>query len=188
MFGFVLLAVNTFQLSNITLTTSFGELRWLLVIRGLGLGCTMQPTQLTALGAVPARLRTNASSLNNALRNTVQSFGIALLATIVQTHTLAHAAVLSWQVRGDTVPGLALTQLSGMLQQRTGMAAAGANVAAMGLMLGQIRQQATVLGFADAYSVTFIAAVAAFCLAILLPGRPRGGAARPDPGMMAGGH
>jgi DHA2 family multidrug resistance protein len=188
MFGFVLLAVNTWQLSHITLTTSFGELRWLLVVRGLGLGCTMQPTQLTALGAVPARLRTNASSLNNALRNTVQSFGIATLATVVQTHTAAHAAVLAWQVRADTAPGLSLAQMSSLLQQRSGLPPASANLAAMGLMLGQIRQQATVLGFADAYSITFLAAVAAFCLATLLPGRPRGGAARPDPSMMAGGH
>jgi predicted MFS family arabinose efflux permease len=34
MFGFVLMAINTWQLSQLTLTTDFGTLRWLLALRG----------------------------------------------------------------------------------------------------------------------------------------------------------
>jgi len=109
MFGFALLAFNTFLLSQITLTTSFGALKLLLVVRGLALGCTMQPTQLSAMSVVPPQLQTNASSLITAMRNVFQSFGVAMLSTVVTTQSVVHSTILSWNVRPDTVPGQALT-------------------------------------------------------------------------------
>jgi DHA2 family multidrug resistance protein len=185
MFGMVLLTFNTYQLSQITLTTDYGTLRWLLVVRGLALGCAMQPTMLTALAAAPPRLRTNASSLLTALRNVWQSFGVALLSTTVQTQTLVHTTLLSWQVQPDTYSGQFVGQLVGYLQQVGVATGATANAAAVALVLGQIRAQAAVLAFGDAYRVTFVAAIAAFCLAALLPGRP---ATRMDPTEAFGGH
>ncbi|MBV9327182.1 MAG: DHA2 family efflux MFS transporter permease subunit [Chloroflexi bacterium] len=183
MFGFALLALNTWQMSQITLTTSFDTLKWLLVIRGLALGCTMQPTQLSAMAVVPPQLRTNASSVNNAMRNVFQSFGVALLSTVVTTATVVHTVQLSWQVRADTMQGQALPQLSAMLQQTDGLSGAVANVAAMATMLQLIGQQAAVLAFGDAYRITFYAAVIAFFLASMLPGK-----IKTDPSAMAGGH
>jgi hypothetical protein len=43
------------------------------------------------------------------MRSVWQSFGIALLATVVQTQTVVHTAVLGWQVRPDTTQGQFLT-------------------------------------------------------------------------------
>jgi len=51
-------------------------------------------------------------------------------------------------------------------------------------ILGQITRQGAVLGFADAYAVTFIAALLAICVAFLLPGR---GAVRVEMADLAGG-
>lgn len=186
LFGFALLSFNTFQMSQITLTTSYDELKWLLVVRGIALGCTMQPTQLTAMSAVVPRLRTNASSLNNAMRNVFQSFGIAMLSTIVQTQTTVHTRLLEWNVRPDTMPGQFLGQLTSRLVQTASMPDAAATVAAMQIMVGRISQQAAVLAFGDAYRVTFIAAVLAFFLGMLLPGRRA--AAREPAEAMAMGH
>jgi DHA2 family multidrug resistance protein len=187
LFGFLLLALNTWQLSQITLTTSYYEIRWLLVARGLALGCTLQPTQLVAMAVVPPRLRTNASSLNNAMRGVFQSFGIAMLSTIVATQAVVHTTQLSWQVRADTTQGLFLSQASAALQQAAALPAGTAGPAAAAVVLGQITRQATVLAFGDAYHVTFIAALVAIGLALLLPGRRRAG----DDGggeLMAGAH
>ena len=178
MIGFVLLSINTYQLTQITATTSFDWLRFLLVIRGLALGFALQPTQLTAMAAAPPGLNTAASSLNTAMRNVFQSFGIAALATIVQTQTVVHTVTMSWQVRSDTMQGAALAQASNLLQQR-GIPAASAGAAAVALVLGQIRQQAAVLAFGDAYRVTFVASLVALCLATMLPAR---GLARSGPG------
>jgi DHA2 family multidrug resistance protein len=183
MFGFALLAINTWQMSQITLTTSFDTLKWLLVIRGLALGCTMQPTQLSAMAVVPPQLRTNASSLNNAMRNVFQSFGVALLSTVVTTQTIVHTVTLSWQVRADTMQGQAMPQLSAMLQQMDGLSSAAANLAATAMMFQAVSQQAAVLAFGDAYRITFYAAVIAFFLATMLPGKIKS-----DPAAMAGGH
>jgi DHA2 family multidrug resistance protein len=176
MFGFILLSINTYQLTQLTLTTSFEWLRFLLVIRGLALGFALQPTQLTAMAAVPSRLNTAASSLNTAMRNIFQSFGIAALATIVETQSVVHTVTMSWQVRSDTMQGMALTQLTNLLQQH-GLPMASAGAAAIALMLGQIRQEASVLAFGDAYRVTFVASLVALCLAAMLPahGLARGG-------------
>jgi len=168
MFGFVLLSINTYQLTQLSTTTSFNWIRFLLVIRGLALGFALQPTQLTAMAAVPPRLNTAASSLNTAMRNIFQSFGIAMLATIVQTQTTVHMVTMSWQVRSDTMSGAALAVVSNLLQQR-GVPAASATAAAIALVLGQIRQQASVLAFGDAYRVTFVASLVALGLATLLP-------------------
>jgi len=171
MFGFILMAVNTYQLSQITLTTDFGTLRWLLVLRGLALGCTMQPTTLTALAAVPAELRTNATSLVTAMRSVWQSFGVAMLSTVVQTQTLTHTQVLGWQVRPDTTQGQFLVSIGGLLQQQFGVSEVAANATAAALMLAQIAQQAAVLAFGDAYRISFLAAIIAFFLSLVLPGR-----------------
>jgi MFS transporter, DHA2 family, multidrug resistance protein len=187
LFGFLLLAFNTWQLSQLTLTTSYYEIRWLLVARGLALGCTLQPTQLVAMAVVPPRLRTNASSLNNAMRGVFQSFGIAMLSTIVATQAVVHTTQLSWQVRADTTQGLFLSQASAALQQAAALPAGTAAPAAVAVVVGQITRQATVLAFGDAYHVTFIAALVAIGLALLLPGRRQAG----DDGggeLMAGAH
>jgi DHA2 family multidrug resistance protein len=171
MFGFVLMAINTWQLSQLSLTTDFGTLRWLLAVRGLALGCTMQPTTLTALAAVPSELQTNASSLVTAMRSIWQSFGIAMLATVVQTQSVVHAAVLSWQVRADTSQGQFLAQIARDFQQHSGLGYPAACAGAVVVLLQQVAQQAAVLAFADAYRISFFAAIVAFFLSFLLPGR-----------------
>lgn len=183
--GFALLAFNTWQMSQITMDTSYTELRWLLVIRGVALGCSFQPTTTAALSVVPPRLSTNASSLNTALRNVFQSFGIALLSSVVQTQTVVHETMLSWQVVPNSQPAAFLTQVTQVFQVARGLSPGLAQEAALTVMLGQIAQQAAVLAFGDAYRVTFFAAIAALVLAFFLPGK---GALRRAGGPMAAGH
>jgi len=180
--GFVLLAINTWDLSQLTLTTSYSTLTWLLVIRGCALGCALQPTQLVALAVVPKRLLTSASALNNAMRNVFQSFGIALLGTIVQTQTITHTTLLSQQVTATSAPGQFVNQLSTVLQVHANMTASSAYVTALMLLIGQIDRVGAVLAFGDAYRFTFFAALLAIALSFLLPGR-----LDVDPSLMGGG-
>ncbi len=182
--GVLLLALNTWDLSRITLDTSLDTLRWLLVLRGLALGFMATPPKLTAMEAAPEQLRTNASSLVNAMQSVFQSFGVALLATMVQTQSVVHSAVLSWQVRPDTLPGTAIGQISGALQAGGGLPPATANVEAVVLMAREVATQAAVLAFGDAYRVTFFAALLAALLALWLPGRR---AAQTDQSVVIGG-
>ena len=169
--GVLLLALNTWDLSRITLNTSLDTLRWLLVLRGLALGFMATPPKLTAMEAAPEQLRTNGSSMINAMQSVFQSLGVAWLATVVQTQTVVHTAVLGWQVRPDTLPGMAVGQISAALQAGGGLPPATANVDAVALMVRQVTTQATTLAFGDAYLITFFAALLAIPLALLLPGR-----------------
>lgn len=181
-FGFILLAINTYNFSQLTIDTTYDTLRLLLVIRGMALGFALQPTQLVALAVVPPRLLTSASSLNNALRNVFQSFGIALLGTIVQTQTISHTASLSQQVTPISAPGMFIGQLATLFQAHN-LGNAAAQASAISYMVGQIRLEATVLAFGDAYRFTFFAALLAIFLSLFLPGR---GVVKADPSMMAG--
>ena len=169
--GCLLLALNTWDFSHLTLTTSYDTLRTILVIRGLALGLAMTPTQLVGLAAVPEELRTNASSIFSAMKNVSSSFGVAALATIVQTQSVVHSAVLSWQVRPDTAPGALVGQIGALLQTRAGLSASVAHMMALEMVVGRVEEQAAVLAFGDAYRATFFAAVLAIGLATLLPGR-----------------
>lgn len=184
-FGMVLLAINTWSLSQITMGTSYETLRFLLLIRGAALGCAMQPTQLVALGVVPRRLLASASSLNNALRNVFQSFGIAILGTVVQSESTFHVATLSQGVTATSTGGQFIGQLELLLRIRAGLAATAAQTDALMFVIGQVQQQAAVLAFGDAYRFTFFTALLAIVLSFLLPGR---GQVKADPSLMAGGH
>lgn len=177
-FGFVLLAVNTWNFAHLTLDTSYDTIRFLLVLRGLALGCTMQSSQLVALNAVPRRFLTNASSLSTALRNVFQSLGIALLGVIVQTQTVVHTAELTQQVTPASPSGMLLQQLAAEVTRASpGISQIAARAEAGVLLVGELRQQATMLAFGDAYRVTFFAALGAIALSIFLPGRLRRSAA-----------
>ncbi|MDE3113064.1 MAG: DHA2 family efflux MFS transporter permease subunit [Chloroflexota bacterium] len=159
--GFVLLAYNTWEMSHITLDTTYDTLRELVAVRGLALGAALQPTQLVALGVVPESLRTAASSMNNAMRSIFQSFGIAMLSTVVQTQTQVHSAVLAWQVGPETLSRVAADLQAHGIAPTLGPAE----------ILAALLKQSAVLAFADAYRITFFAALAAIAVASLLPGK-----------------
>jgi DHA2 family multidrug resistance protein len=173
-FGFVLLAINTWNFAHLTLDTSYNTIRLLLVLRGLALGCTMQSSQLVALNAVPPRLLTNASSLNTAMRNVFQSLGVAFLGVMVQTQTIVHTQVISSQVTPESPSGAVLQGLIAQITRMTpGISPLEARAEATTLLHGELARQATVLGFGDAYRVTFFAALLAIALSLFLPGRRR---------------
>ncbi len=166
--GFVLLAFNTWQLTQITLETPYATFTGLLVMRGFAFGASLQPTQLVALGSVPAHLRTQASSVNNAMRGVFQSLGVAMLATIVQTQTSIHTVTLGWQVTPDLV-----SRIAGL----------GAGAGAFAIAVRDVIAQSAVLAFADAYRVAFFVTCLAILAAMAMPGR---GALKVDPAALMG--
>ena len=84
--GFLLLSVNTWQLSHIGLTTPLSTIGWILALRGVALGIAIQPTLNVALSVVNGPAVPRASSLGNASRQVAQAFGVAILGTILQSH------------------------------------------------------------------------------------------------------
>lgn len=81
--GFLLLAVNTWQLAQIKLDTDLGYITLLLIIRGVGFALVIQNSFVAALRDVPVQETTGASALVNSTRQVVQAIGVAALATVL---------------------------------------------------------------------------------------------------------
>ncbi len=145
----------------------------IVAIRGVALGMVLQTTLTIALfGLSPAQLP-RASSLLNALRNVFQSFGVALLGTIV-THQVTSYQEAARNALSE--PASALGQQFIHLVQRLaqqGMPQAVAARAAAGQILGSLFPLHFLQGLNDAYTVTFWLAVASIFLAFTLPTHPR---------------
>jgi DHA2 family multidrug resistance protein len=160
--GFGLLAINTWHLAHLTADTTVGRIVWLLALRGLALGLTVQTTFATALARVPIAEIARGTSLANATRQVVQAISVALLATVL-------VSTLSPSVRA---------------------AAARSEGTAPGGLCGPIRATSeaadrlcaeSLAGFDRAYALTAVFAVTALVLGATLPGWPGRWTGRPAP-------
>ena len=186
--GFGILIINTWQLSQVQPDTSLQWIMFLLALRGIALGLTVQTTLVTALSVVPLKDVPRGSSLTNATRNLVQAIGVAVLATILTStvspqtqqvqRTLEEAPSTSSQGSQIAQAGLCAplntpTAQAGSEVSTRAVASAAPQAAAndMGLLMQQACLE-NVAGFERAYRVTFFAAIVALLLGIMLPGWP----------------
>ena len=114
--GLFLLALATWQCAYITLDTPFLWLQGLFVLRGLALGLIIQPLTVSALSEIPPTQFAQASSLNTVVRFVATSLGVAVLATLVQTHVQSHAHDLANQVQSASQHGQLLPRLFTLFQ------------------------------------------------------------------------
>jgi EmrB/QacA subfamily drug resistance transporter len=181
--GFGLIAFNTWQFRDIKIDTDLGWITFLLIIRGIGFGLVIQNTLVAALSDVPGRLTARATSLTNATRQTVQSIGVAILATIL---TGAVTINIGDEIRKNlpstgTLPPQVQAAIQASLQKLQDSAGSGVP-ADLSQAPAQIRpvieaaiqkfQDQWIAGFDHAYTATFVVAVLATLLALFLPGWP----------------
>lgn len=171
--GSILLAINTWELAHIELNTPFIELMGIVAIRGVALGLVLQTTLTTALSGLLPRQLPRASSLLTALRTVVQSFGVAMLGTIVTNQLTSYNTASANDIKNPaTALGQQFVQLMQQIQQHGAPPAIAAKAAA-GQILGVLIPQHFVQAINDAYYVTFFLALLSAALAFTLPGRPR---------------
>jgi DHA2 family multidrug resistance protein len=184
--GFALLVINTWQLSQIRADTTIGWIIFLLVLRGLALGLTVQTTIVTSLSVVPMKDLARGSSLTNSSRLVIQSIGVAVLATVLVSGITPQVKNMQDQMQNSL--GAASPQTPGLCLAQPSSAAplAGQNKPVLLSSLpgqipgpafpnGAIIQQACeeyTAGFERSYTVTFFAALAAFILGFGVPGWP----------------
>src|SRR5829696_7357159 len=80
--GFGILCINTWQLSKIEANTPVNYIIFLLALRGLAVGLTLQTSFVAALSSMPLNILPRGSSLLNSTRFVVQAVSVAALATI----------------------------------------------------------------------------------------------------------
>jgi DHA2 family multidrug resistance protein len=198
--GFSILCVNTWQLARLQATTPISDIVFLLALRGLAIGLTLQTSYVTALSSVPLNMLPRGSSLLNSTRFVVQAVSVAALATILVGFVSADVkaaqrrlqdtqAAVSARFGVCETPGSPAGKnlppgFAGSLGSLP-PAAAEAATATMTAGLKKACDQ-SMQGFEAAYRVTFYASVGALLLSLFLPGWPakwggRGSTQDPSP-------
>ncbi len=186
--GFALLVINTWQLSQIQADTSIQWLLFLLALRGVAIGLTIQTTFATALGSVPRDSLARGSSLVNGTRFVIQALGVALLSTVLSSAISPEVRAFSQQSQeaaqpaqenpnapaaaAEPQPRFGLCETPGVAPQNN--VPPGTPVSAAAQVRPQIQRACSenLIGFERAYNVTFYAAIVAALLGALLPGWP----------------
>jgi EmrB/QacA subfamily drug resistance transporter len=181
--GLPLLALTTWQMGALDLSTSDNTIRLWLAARGCAMGMVMMPSMTAGLNAVPLPQMSRASSMSNVMRQVFGAFGTAIVVTILQLRQGYHAAIMAQTVTPENIP---LQQLMASAQQwgiSQGMSAAQAQ--GMGLMLAvkQVTLAASVMGFDDVFRVTGAVTLLAILPALFM--KTQKAAGRRGPTIMA---
>ncbi|HEX9332361.1 MAG TPA: MFS transporter, partial [Anaerolineales bacterium] len=185
--GFGILCINTWQLSKIGATTPISYILFLLALRGLAFGLTLQTSFVAALSSIPLDQLPRGSSLVNSTRFVVQAVSVAAMATILSSSISAdiRAQQDKFQESQTTstarfgvceTPGVAAEEnlppgVDASLSSLSATTAAAAKNKILSTL--KIACAQSIKGFENAYSVTFFASIGALILGALLPGWPR---------------
>ncbi|HET6846002.1 MAG TPA: MFS transporter, partial [Anaerolineales bacterium] len=184
--GFVLLCINTWQLARLQAATPISYIIFLLALRGLAIGLTLQTSYVTAMSSIPLDMLPRGSSLLNSTRFVVQAVSVAALATVLVS--FVSSDVRAQQQKMQEAPTAAIVRFG--VCETPGVAPQDnvpptAKVALAALPAPMAAQQKTQLiselqaacdqnmrGFEAAYRITFYASLGALALAAFLPGWP----------------
>lgn len=170
--GFSLLVINTWQMAQIQLDTPLSWLIFLLAIRGLALGMTIQTTFTTALSTIPVNKVSRGSGLINSTRQVIQAISVAVLATVLTSHISPTVQAEMDQLQAQMVTFQAMIPATAEAPALCEIPSSALPIPAT--VKGTIGQFCNeyVLGLEQAYNLTFYFAIAATLLGLMLPGWP----------------
>jgi DHA2 family multidrug resistance protein len=154
-FGSLLLSGTMVWLSRINPMTGEGDLFIPLILRGFGSVFMFLPLSMATLGPIPKAEVGAATGFYNLTRQLGGSVGVALLATMLARRNAFHHSVLAEHV---TVGDPTVADRVSMLPQGKGLY----------ILDAMIRQQASVLSFADMFFITGCVLVGTLPLVLLL--------------------
>jgi len=184
--GFLILCINTWQLSLITGTTPISYIVFLLALRGLAVGLTLQTSYVAALSSIHLDQLPRGSSLLNSTRFVVQAVSVATLATILVSPLSPAVKAQSDQMQDALVtanvsfgvcetPGVAPENNfpPGTTASLASMSASAAEAVKAKILSGlKLACDQSMQGFEAAYLITFYASIGALILALFIPGWP----------------
>ena len=153
--GICLVSASVFVFADrFTTTAPESAFFWPLILRGMGIGLQFVPLSIVALGTLPQRELASGAGLYNLFRQLGGSFGIAILATILDRKQKLHFSALAAHVSmGSLAAETRLAQMQGALQAR-GLDAHAAQLGAMKLLVGTVTRQAYLGAFIDLFRLT----------------------------------
>jgi DHA2 family multidrug resistance protein len=175
--GLALFALSAFMNIEMSLDYSGDQLFVPNIIRAIGQALTLAPLSAISLGSVAPQDAAAASGISNMMRNLGGAIGTALLSTIVTKREQFHSNIIGQSVHlGREEVRARIEQMTNFFLAHGVSDPATAHQQAI-ISLGNIvKRQALVMGFSDAFAVVGVVLVLSG-IAILLTGKPKGGAA-----------
>ncbi len=159
--GYLAVAAGLFNLTRLSLDSTFGEVTLWRALQVIGLPFVFIPISTLNYVGVPRSKSNQISSLSNFARNLGGSAGTALLTTFLARTAQTHQV----QLAANVVPGSLpyrhyIGGITSMLKS-SGMSTAQATQTALGFAYQQMLRQASMLSYKNAFAVL---AAAIFCL------------------------
>jgi DHA2 family multidrug resistance protein len=167
-FGLALGAFTCLMMSRFTLGTSREEILVPQMIQGVALACIFIPLSTVALATIDRKRMSDATGLNNLLRQLGGSFGVAIFASLLSRYTAeGRQALVAHVSAGD--PGVAqrLAAMQGTFV-RGGIDPVTAKMRAVGMLDGLVGVQSAMLGFDRAFFLSGLVFAASIPLVFLL--------------------
>lgn len=176
--GALLAALSMYQLTDTYGALDFWFLARTRMVLGLGLPLIFLPIIAASYAGVPPDRTDQASALMNAARNTGGSIGISLVSNVLAHREQFHQSRLVEHVIPSSVAYQQTLQHATDYFLAQGSTLIQAQQQAIAWIGQQIQDQATFLGYGDAFWVLMLISLAAVPLALTLRNVRLGGAAR----------
>ncbi|MBS4201990.1 DHA2 family efflux MFS transporter permease subunit [Bacillus sp. FJAT-49732] len=161
-FGLIVTVITTWQFTTLSITTSYGFIMLLYVMRMFGMSFLSMTVTTEGMNQLPTKLAGHGTSASNTARTVAGSIGTAFLVTVMTTRSAYHTANYS-NVITSTNPYLAnkIAELGHGLSAIAGIPVNQGQSLATSLIYGEAVKHATISGINDAFVVaTGIAGVA----------------------------
>jgi len=175
--GMGLFALSAFMNTTMSLDYAGDQLFFPNIVRAIGQALTLAPLSAISLDSVAPQDAAAASGISNMMRNLGGAVGTALLATIVTKREQFHSNIIGQAVHlGREEVRARIEQMTNFFLAHGVTDPATAHQQAIIALGNAVKQQALVMGFSDAFAVVGVVLVISG-IAILLTGKPKGGAA-----------
>ncbi len=165
-FGFTMLAVSSFMLSDITLQVSQARVIWPSIVNGIAISFIFVPLTTATMSQLGQRQIGNATGLFNLMRNLGGSIGIAFVTTMLARGAQAHQALMVGHLTPLDPPFTRrLAAVQHALAQHTD--AVTAKTQAYSVIYSTLDHQAHLWAFADNFRLFGLLALAGIPLIFL---------------------
>lgn len=159
--GLAIFGVGIYMQAQADVTSPDSLHVWAQVWRGVGIGLCFSPLSSVCMRGMPPSMISQATGIFNLTRQLAGSVGIATLNTLLIDRTVFHTAVLGQQMSLHAGNASGFMQAERGMMVMHGMTSQQASQAASSVFGLLVRQQITVLSYADLFYI---------CLAVVLAG------------------
>ncbi|MNK39432.1 Multidrug export protein EmrB [compost metagenome] len=167
--GMVITTVTTYQLTKLTLDTSYSYILIIYMVRYFGMSFLMMPIMTAGMNQLPRDLNKHGTAMSNTLRQVSGSIGTSVITTIFTTRTTFHGA--AYADRMDTTNPTFMQsfgELVNKIASELHIPVAQAKTQAVTMLAGHVKMEATVQGINDAFFWATLISVAGLVLSFFL--------------------